>query len=142
MPGGLTKFFHHSTSLPLKNKCRMLYFRMDFAELKIDGPLESSALSSAIAEADLRTTRLLAPHTILNEGLPPEFQNGVANRQLDHLLQQQNCHSNMMALLSEKLMVKTNFTSPSTGLLFLQRNNTEHDLCEGIRKFSIFSLQV
>ena len=63
---------------------------MDFAELKTNGPLDTIALSSAIAEADLRNTRLLTPHTIKNEGLPPELQIRVAIRQLDHLFQQQN----------------------------------------------------
>ena len=39
--------------------------------------------TGAIQEADLREIRLLAPHTILNEGPPPEFQNKVANGQLE-----------------------------------------------------------
>ena len=46
----------------------MLYFPMDFGELNIDGLIDTGALSSAIPEADLRKIRLLAPHTILNEG--------------------------------------------------------------------------
>ena len=47
---------------------------MDFGELKIDGLIDTGALSSAISEPDLRKIRLLAPHTILNEGSPAEFQ--------------------------------------------------------------------
>ena len=35
------------------------------------------AMSCAIPEVDL-----LAPHSVINEGLPPEFQIMVANRQL------------------------------------------------------------
>ena len=73
-PDGLTKFLPLSTNLPLKNKRKMLYFPMDFGELKIDGLIDTGALSSTIPEADLRKIRLLAPHTILNEGPPPEFQ--------------------------------------------------------------------
>ena len=46
---------------------------MDFGELKIDGLTDTSALSSAIPEADLNIIRLLAPHIKLNEGPPPEF---------------------------------------------------------------------
>ena len=71
-PDGLTRFLPLSTNLPLKNKRKMLDFPMDFGELKIDGLIDTGALSSAIPEADLRKIRLLAPHTILNEGPPPE----------------------------------------------------------------------
>ena len=46
---------------------------MDFGELIIDGLIDTGALSRAIPEDDLRKIRLLAPHTILNEGPPPEF---------------------------------------------------------------------
>ena len=56
----------------------MLYFPKDFGELNIDQLIDTGALSSAIPEADLRKSRLLAPHTILNEGPPPEFQIMVA----------------------------------------------------------------
>ena len=46
----------------------MLHFPMDFGELKIDRFIDTGALSSDIPEAYLRRIRLLAPHTILNEG--------------------------------------------------------------------------
>ena len=78
-PDGLTRFLPLSTNLPLKNKRKMLYFPMDFGELIIDGLIDTGALPSAISEADLRKFRLLAPHTILNEGPPPEFQIMLAN---------------------------------------------------------------
>ena len=70
-PDGLTRFLPLSTYLPLKNKRKMLYFPMDFGELNIDGLIDTGALSGAIPEADVRKIRLLAPHTILNEGPPP-----------------------------------------------------------------------
>ena len=41
----------------------MLCFQTDFEELKIDGLIDTSALSSAIPEADLREIRILVPHT-------------------------------------------------------------------------------
>ena len=80
-PDGLKRFLPLSTNLPLKNKRKMLYFPLDFGELNIDGLIDTGALSSAIPGADLRKIRLLAPHTIINEGPPPEFQIMVANRQ-------------------------------------------------------------
>ena len=67
-PDGLTKFLPVSTNLPLKNKRKMLHYPMDCGELSIDGLIDRGALSSAIPEADLCKIRLLASHTILNEG--------------------------------------------------------------------------
>ena len=56
---------------------------MDFGELNIDGLIDAGALSSAIPEADLRKTRLMAQYTILKEGPLPEFRIMVANLQLE-----------------------------------------------------------
>ena len=44
---------------------------MVFGDLNVDGLKNTGALSGAIPEADLRKIRLLAPHTIINEGPPP-----------------------------------------------------------------------
>ena len=41
---------------------------MDFGKLRIDGLIDTGALSSPIPEANLRKVRLLAPHTKTNEG--------------------------------------------------------------------------
>ena len=82
-PDGLTRFLPLSTNLPLKNKRKMPYFSMDFGELNIDGLIDTGALSCAIPEADLCKIGLLAPHTILHEDPPPEFQIMVANGQLE-----------------------------------------------------------
>ena len=56
---------------------------MDSGELNIDGLIDTSALSGAIPEADLRKIQLLAPHTISNEGPLLEFEIMVANGQLE-----------------------------------------------------------
>ena len=80
-PDGLTRFLPLSTISPLKIKRKMLYFPMDSGELNIDRLIDTGALASAVPEADSRKIRLLAPHTILNEGPPPEFQIMVANGQ-------------------------------------------------------------
>ena len=44
----------------------MLYFPIDFGELTLDGLVDTGALSSAIAEANLRKTQYLAPQSIVN----------------------------------------------------------------------------
>ena len=142
-PDGLTRFLPPSTNLPLKNKRKMLYFPMDFGELNIDGIKDTGALSSAIPEADLRKIRLLAPHTILNEGPLPEFQIMVANGQLEAPLATVGVQFEVGDVtFIEKIIVMTNLTSPLIGLLFLQRNSTILDMRQGIPNFPFFSMQL
>ena len=140
-PDGLTRFLPLSTNLPLKNKRKMLYFPMDFGELNIDGLIDSGVLSSAIPQDDLRKIRLLAPHTILNEGLPPEFQIMVANGQLEAPIATVELQFEVSdSTFREKFKVMTNLTSPLIGLLFLQRNSTILDMRQGILNFPFFSM--
>ena len=142
-PDGLTRFLPLSSNLPLKNKLKMLYFPMDFGELNIDGLIDTGALSSAIPEADLRKIRLLAPHTILNEGPPPEFQIMVANGQLESPIATVELQFEVGDItFREKFIVMTNLTSPLIGILFLQRNSTILDMRQGILNFRFFSMQL
>ena len=142
-PDGHTRFLPLSTNLPLKNKGKMLYFPMDFGELNIDGLIDTGALSSAIPEADLRKIRLLAPHTILNEGPPPEFQIMVANGQLEAPIATVEMQFEVGDItFREKFKVMANLTSPLIGLLFLQRNSTILDMRQGILNFPFFSMQM
>ena len=142
-PDGLTRFLPLSTTLPLKNKRKMLYFPMDFGELNFDGLIATGALSSAIPEADLRKIRLLAPHTILNEGPPPEFQIMVANGQLEAPIATVELQFEVGDItFREKFIVMTNLTSHLIGLLFLQRNSTILDMHQGILNFPFFSMQL
>ena len=140
---GLTKFLPLSTNLPLKNKRKMLYFPIDFGELNIDGLIDTGALSSAIPEADLRKIRLLAPHTILNEGPPPEFQIMVANGQLEAPIETVELQFEVSDItFREKFIVMTNLTNALIGLLFLQRNSTIVDMRQEILNFPFFSMQL
>ena len=142
-PDGLTKFLPLSTNLPLKNKRKMLYFPMDFGELNIDGLIDTSALSSAIPETDLRKIRLLAPHTILNEGPPPEFHIMVANGHLEEPIATVELQFKVGDItFREKFIVMTNLTRLLIGLLFLQDNSTILDIRPGILKFPFFSMQL
>ena len=116
---------------------------MDFGELNIDGLIDTGALSSAIPEADLRKIRLLAPHTILNEGPPPEFQIMVANGQLEAPIVTVELQFEVGDIIfREKFIVMTNLTSPLIGLLSLQRNSTILDMRQGILNFPFFSMQL
>ena len=142
-PDGLTGFLPLSTNLPLKNKRKMLYFPMDFGELNIDGLIDTGALSGAVPETDLRNIRLLAPHTILNESPPPEFQIMVANGQLEEPIATVELQFEVSDItFREKFIVTTNLTSPLIGLLFLQHNSTILDMRQGILTFPFFSMQL
>ena len=116
---------------------------MDFEELNFDGLIDTGALSSAIPKADLRKIRLLAPHTILNEGTPPEFQIMAANGQLEAPIVTVELQFEVGDItFREKFIVMTNLTSPLIGLLFLQRNSTILDMRQGIMNFPFFSMQL
>ena len=121
----------------------MLYFPLDFGELNIDGLIDTGALSSAIPGANLCKIRLLAPHTILNEGPAPEFQIMVANGQLKAPFATVELQFQVGDnTFREKFLVMTNLTSPLIGLLFLQRNSIILDMRQGILNFPFFSLQL
>ena len=142
-PDALTRFLPLSTNMPSKNKRKMLYFPMDFGEINIDGLLDTGALSSAIPEADLRKIRLLAPHTILNEGPPPEFQIMVANGQLEAPIATVEMQFEVSDItFRENFIVMTNLKSPLIGLLFLQPNSAILDMRQGIQNFPFFSMQL
>ena len=116
---------------------------MDFRELNIDRLIDTGALSSAIPEADLHKIRLLAPHTIIYEGPPPEFQIMVANGQLEVPIATVELQFEVGDItFREKFIVMTNLTSPLIGLLFLQRNSTILDMRQGILNFPFFSMQL
>ena len=121
----------------------MLYFQMNFGELSFDGLIDTGSLSSATLEANLRKIRLLAPHTILNEGPPPEFQIMIANGQLEAAIATVELQFEVRDItFREKFIVMTNLTSRLIGLLFLQRNSTILDMRQGILNFPFFSMQL
>ena len=112
-------------NLGLRFKRRMLYFPMDIGELTLDGPIDNGAHSSAISEADLRKTRLLAPQSIIKEGPAPSFQIMIGNGDFETpmstvelKLQVGDIEFHEIFIVIEKL------SSPIIGLMFLQRNHT------------------
>ena len=116
---------------------------MDFGQLNMDGLRDTGDLSSTIPEADLRKIRLLAPHTILNEGPPPEFQIMVANGQLEAPFATVELQIEVGDItVRETLIVMTNLTSLLTGLLFLQRNSIMLDMRQRILNFPFFPMQL
>ena len=109
-----------TTNLGLKYKRRMLYFPMDSGELTLDGLVDTGALSSAIPEADLRKIRLLAPQSIVKEGLAPNFQKMVANGQLETPKSTVELKFEVGDIeFHEIFIVMEKLTSPLIGLSFL-----------------------
>ena len=132
-----------TTNLGLKYKRRMLYFPMDFGKLTLDGLVDTGALSSAIPEADLRKIRLLAPQSIVKEGPAPNFQNMVANGQLETPKSTVELKFEVGDIeIYEIFVVMEKLTSPLIGLSFLQRNNTILDKRQGVLSFPFFSMQL
>ena len=132
-----------TTNLGLKYKRRMLYFPMDFGELRLDGIVDTGALSSAIPEADLRKIRLLAPQSIVKEGPAPNFQIMVAYGQLETLKSTVELKFEFGDIeFHEIFIVMEKLTSPLIGLSFLQRNNTILDMRQGVLNFPFFSMQL
>ena len=116
---------------------------MDFGELNIDGLIDTGALSSAIPEADLRNIRLLAPHTILYEDLPSEFQIMVAKGQLEAPIATVELQFEVGDItFRETFIVTTNLPNPLIGLPFLQRNSAILDMRQGILNFPFFPMQL
>ena len=136
-------FLPLSKNLSLKNKCKMPYFPLDSGELNLYGLIDTGALSGAIPEAELRKTRLLAPHTTLNECPLPEFPVMVANGQLEaHIAAVEFQFEVGDITFREKFIVMTNLTILLVGLLFLQRNSTILNMRPGIFNFLSFSKQI
>ena len=121
----------------------MLYFSADLEDLNIDGLIDMGALSNAIPEADLRKIRLLAQHTIINEGPPPEFKTMVGNGQLEApvaTVELQFADGNIK--FREKFIVMTNLTSTLIDLSIQQRYSTILDMRQGTLNFPFFSMQL
>ena len=85
----------------------------------------------------------MAPHTILNEDPPPEFQIIVANGQLElpNATRELQWEFGEITFI-EKFLIITILASPLIGLLFLQRNSTKLDMRQGILNFPFFSMQL
>ena len=119
----------------------MLYFSMGFGKLNIDRLIDTGTLSGDIPKADLSKIRLLAPHTVSNEGFSPEFQILVANGQLEAPIATVELQLTVGDItFREKFIVMTSLTSRLIGLLFLQRNSTIQDMRQAILNFPFYSM--
>ena len=124
---------------PVQNKRTMLHYPIDFGELTIDGFTDTSALASAISEADLRKIQLLAPQTVLNDRPTPDIQVLVANEHLETPSVTNELQFEATdILLREQFIIMTNLTNPSFGLISSQWNSTKLDMRQRVPNFLFF----
>ena len=116
---------------------------MDFNELTLDGLVETGVPSSAIPEADLRKIRLLSPKSNNKEGPATNFQIMVANGQLGNPKSTVELKFEFGDIdFHEIFIVMEELTSPLYGLSFLQRNNINLDMRQGVLNYPFFSIQL
>ena len=117
-------------------------FSNGFRGIKYRRVIDKIALSSAIPEADLRKIPLLAPHTKIKEGPPPEIQIMVANGQLEAPIATVELPFKFGDnKFGQTSIVMTNLTSLLIVFLFLKRNSTILDMRQVILNFPFFSMQ-
>ena len=132
-----------STSLTLKRKSHMYYMPMDFEKLKLDGLINTGALTSAISEQDLNKIKMIANEAIKDTGPLPNFQIMVANGQLEVPIGTVLLEFVMADfMLRDNFIIMKNFTNPLIGLCFLRRNNAVFDVTQGILIFPYLLMQL
>ena len=112
---------------------------MGLRELNIDGLINNGALSSAVAEADSRKIRQLAPHKILSESAPPEFLFLIDNGQREAPMTIVEVQIEVGDITFRgKFSVMKNLTRPLIVLRFLQHSITKLGNCPGKLNFPFF----
>ena len=141
--GNNVMYLNHSTNLTLKKKRHMYYFPMDFEKLTLDGLIDTSALTSAISEADLNKKKLLANEAIKDTGPVPNFPIMVADSQLERPIGTVLLEFEVADFqFQENFIVMKTLPNPLIGLCFLQRHNALFDVRQEIITFPYLSMQL
>ena len=133
-----------TSTVVLKRKQKMLYVPLDFEiNLNVDALVDSGAFVSAIAQDDLETIKQKAPNSLLKIDDPPNFQNQVANGQLEK--------PNSTATLkfeigdnsfAEHFVVMKKLTGPIRGLHFMRNNSVVIDTTHALIHFPHLTMRV
>ena len=116
---------------------------MDFEKLTLDGLIDTSALTSAISEADLNKIKILSNEAIKDTGPAPNFHIMVANGQLERPIGTVLLEFEVADLqFQENFIFMKTLSNPLIGLCFLQRHNALFDIRQGIITFSYLSMQL
>ena len=134
-----------SSTFVLIRKKEMLYVLLDFTNgLTIDALVDSGAYVSAIAEKQLDRIKQQSPSNILKIDDPPNFQNQVANGQLE----KPTATTTTLKLdigdhiFAEHFVVMKNLTGTIIGLHFMRHNNVVIDTTHGLIHFPHLTMQV
>ena len=139
--GNNIMYLNLSTNLTLKKKRHMYYFPKDFEKLTLDGLIDTSAVTSAISEAD--KIKLLSNEAIKDTGPAPNFQIMVANGQLERPIGTVLLEFEVADFqFQENFIVMNTLPNPLIGLCFLQRHNALFDIRQGIKTFPYLSMQL
>ena len=122
----------------------MLYFPTDFGELTFDVLIDTGAHSSAIPEVDLRKIHPPTSASILSRrGTYSSFLKLVVNGNLETPKSTVELKFEVGDIeFDEIFIVMEKLSSPTIGLMFLQRNHTVLDMRQGILHFLFFSMQL
>ena len=133
-----------SSTIVLKRKKKMLYVPLDFMNgLTIDALVDSGAYVSVIAQKELDTIKQQTPSNILKIDDPPNFQNQVANGQLEKPTATATLKFDIGDhIFAEHFVVMKNLTGPIIGLHFTRHNSVVIDTTHGLIHFPHLTMQV
>ena len=123
-----------SSTIVLKREEEMLYVPLDFQNgLTKDALADSGAYLSAIAQTEMDRIKKQAPANIFKIDEPPNFQNHVANDQLEKLISTATLKSDMEdKTFAENFVVMKNMTGSILGLHFVRHDSVLIDTTHGL----------
>ena len=133
-----------SATFVLKRKKEMFHVRLDFKNgLTIDALVDSGACVSAIAQKELDRSKQQAPSNILKTDDPPNFQNPVANVQLEKPIATTTLKFDIGDhIFAEDFVVMKNLTGPNIGLHFMRHNSVVIDTTHGFIHLPQLTMQI
>ena len=122
----------------------MLYVPLDSENgLTLDDLVDSGAYVSVIAQNELDRIKQQAPSNILKTDDPPNFQNQVANDQLEKLTPKTTLKFDIGDhIFAELFVVMKNLTGRIIGLHFMRHNSGVIDTTHGLIHFPHLTMQV
>ena len=133
-----------SSTIVLKRKKEMLYVPLDFENgLTIDALVDSGAYVISIAQREMDRIQQQATSNILKIDDPPNFQNQVANGQLEKPTATATLKFDIGDhIFAKNFVVMKNLTGPIIGLHFMKHNSVIIDTTHGLIHFPHLTMQV
>ena len=121
----------------------MLYVPLDFKNgLTLDVLVDSGAYVGAIAQTDMDRIKRQAPANIFKIDQPPNFQNQIANGQLEEPISTTTLKFDIGdSTFADHFVIVKNLTGPITGLHFMRHNSVVIDSTPGVMHFPHLTIQ-